>query len=151
MCSKDKQEWGEIMKGMYHGNTEVINFDILILKESKGLKNEIVNLYLDMLYNIRSYATGLRQYLLYHDHLVIVLAMGAPQASQVLNLPNPLRHGCLKHMPCHTVHIFTTPLSVLKLFDPTQAANIQSTTLINSQHSLSFLERLELSFFWSSF
>lgn len=49
MCSKGNQQWGKIMREMYHyGNREGINSILPVLKESKGLKNEITNLYLNM-------------------------------------------------------------------------------------------------------
>lgn len=78
ICSKGNQQWGKIMREMYHygNNREGINSVLPVLKESKGLKNDITNLYLDMLYNVISYATAPRQYLRHYDHLKLVLAMG---------------------------------------------------------------------------
>lgn len=120
MCSKGNQQWGKITRGMYHyGNTERINSVLLILKESKGLKNEITNSYLDVLYDVISYATGPRQYLLRE----VVLAMDtclpltaqSPLRQRVLNLPNALWCGYLKHVPCNAIHIFNTPSSTLQL------------------------------------
>lgn len=44
---------------MYHyGNTKEINYVLLVLKEFKGLKNEIINLYQDKLNDVMGYATG---------------------------------------------------------------------------------------------
>lgn len=72
-CSKGNQQQEEIMRGMYHyGNTEGINSVLPILKESKGLKSEITNSYLGILYDVISYATGPMQYLLHYDHFELV-------------------------------------------------------------------------------
>lgn len=128
MCSKGNQQWGKIMREMYHyGNREGINSVLPVLKESKGLKNEITNLYLNLLCNVISYATGPRQYLQHYDHLKLVLAIGTssinssgtPQAAQVLNLFNDLCRGYLKCMPRNAIHIFTIPLYTLQLPDAT--------------------------------
>lgn len=117
MCRKGSQQWRKIMMGMYHySNTERINSDLPILKESKGPKNEITNLHLDILYDVISYATGLKQYLLHYDNLELVFdnghtssinSSGTPQAAQVLNLLNVFWCGYLKHTPCNAIHIFS--------------------------------------------
>lgn len=56
------------MRVMYHyDNTDKINSVLLVLKKFKGLKNEIMNLYLDKFNDVMGYATGPRQYPLYFD------------------------------------------------------------------------------------
>lgn len=63
------------MRVMYHyDNTDKINSVLLVLKKFKGLKNEIINLYLYKFNDVMGYATGPRQYPLYYD-LELVLLM----------------------------------------------------------------------------